>query len=67
MGVGVKVLDGVMDGVGVRVRVLVGVTVGVTDGDDGAQYVPHGFKSSPGKGPTGPEILLTDPALAHVI
>jgi len=39
------------------VRVLVGVLDGVLDGDDGAQYVPHGSKSSPGAGPTGPEYL----------
>ena len=52
-----------MDGV----TVLVGVIDGVTDGDPGAQYVPHGSKSCPGAGPTGPDNLLTEPALAQKI
>ena len=43
------------------------VLVGVIDGDTGAQYVPHGSKSSPGAGPTGPDNLLTEPALAQEI
>ncbi len=42
------------------------VLVGVTDGDAGEQYEPQGSKSSPGKGPTGPDNLL-GAGLAQVI
>jgi hypothetical protein len=42
------------------------VLVGVTDGDAGAQYEPQGSKSSPGKGPTGPDNLV-GVGLAHMI
>ena len=44
-------------GVTVLVGVKDGVLDGVTDGDAGAQYVPHAPKSSPGSGPTGPDVL----------